>query len=30
VGELRVLDELGEMAPVVAAHGNDHTRAAQR
>ena len=30
VGELRVLDELSRLAPVVAVHGNDETRAAQR
>jgi putative phosphoesterase len=30
VGELRVLDELSAIAPVVAVHGNDDTAAAQR
>ena len=30
VGELRVLDELSRLAPVVAVHGNDETREAQR
>lgn len=29
VGELRVLDELGEIAVVVAVHGNDDTLAAR-
>jgi putative phosphoesterase len=29
VGELRVLDELGQTAPVVAVHGNDDTAEAQ-
>lgn len=30
VGELDVLDELGQIAPVVAVHGNDDTAEAQR
>lgn len=30
VGELRVLDQLGQIAPVVAVHGNDETAEAQR
>lgn len=30
VGELRVLDELGAYAPVIAVHGNDDTPEAQR
>lgn len=30
VGELRVLDELSQIAPVVAVHGNDDTAEAQR
>src|SRR5438094_1902815 len=30
VGELRVLDELSALAPVVAVHGNDDTAEAQR
>jgi uncharacterized protein len=30
VGELRVLDELGRIAPLVAVHGNDDTAEAQR
>ena len=30
VGELHVIDELGQIAPVVAVHGNDDTAEAQR
>jgi putative phosphoesterase len=30
VGELRVLDELGEIAPTIAVHGNDETDEAQQ
>lgn len=30
VGELRVLDELSQIAPVIAVHGNDDTAEAQR
>ncbi|NJM07720.1 metallophosphoesterase family protein, partial [Candidatus Gracilibacteria bacterium] len=30
VGELRVLDALSALAPVIAVHGNDETEEAQR